>query len=66
MVGEGDAMEERIIREAIVATAVHSVEMEDGRVSDEYLRDAQDYISGLIDEQGLINRTRIRYGLDSE
>lgn len=59
-------MEERIIREAIVATAVHSVEMEDGRVSDEYLRDAQDYISGLIDEQGLINRTRVRYGLDPE
>ncbi|OZG62531.1 hypothetical protein BLEM_1077 [Bifidobacterium lemurum] len=48
-----------------LSLAVHSSEMEGGMVSSEFLRDAKDYVNGLIDEDGLVARTRARYGLTS-
>lgn len=51
-------------RERIVAEAVHSVEMEGGRVDPDTLTDAQEYVAGRIDSDELVARTRARYGLE--
>lgn len=56
-------MDERERRSLAIRDAMHSSELEGGHVTAAYRRDAQDYIDGHIDEDGLIRRTRARYGL---
>ncbi|MEK0218864.1 hypothetical protein WM014_08620 [Bifidobacterium mongoliense] len=58
-------MDERTRRSLVIRDGMHSAELEGGRVTDAYRRDAQDYIDGHIDEDGLIRRTRARYGLET-
>lgn len=55
---------ERRAREYSVQQAVHSAALEGVPVTDRFLVDVQDYINGNIDEKGLVERTRARYGVD--
>ena len=50
-------------RRLSIEAAIHSTEMEGGHVTAEFRSDARDFIDGTIDARGLVNRTRIRYGL---
>lgn len=56
-------MGERDRRAALVAEGIQSARLEGGDVTDDYRRDAQDYIEGRVDADALIARTRTRYGL---
>ncbi|KFJ01808.1 antitoxin VbhA family protein [Bifidobacterium subtile] len=44
-----------------VYQAVHSVEMEGGRVSPEFMGDARDYVNGLIDIDQWEGKTLARF-----
>ncbi len=50
-------------REALVAEAIHSGEMEGLRVDPVTREDAQEYITGQISSDELVARARARYGL---
>ncbi|MDN6684231.1 MAG: hypothetical protein L0K89_05900 [Bifidobacterium crudilactis] len=44
---------------------MHSAELEGGRVTDAFHRDAQEYVDGSIDLQGLLDRLNQRYAMHS-
>lgn len=50
-------------REALVAEAIHSGEMEGLHVDPVTREDAQEYIAGQISSDELVARARARYGL---
>lgn len=58
-------MKDRGRRTAVVRDGIHSAELEGGHVTSHYRKDALDYVNSVIDEDGLIRRTRARYGLES-
>ncbi|KAB7789858.1 antitoxin VbhA family protein [Bifidobacterium leontopitheci] len=58
-------MTERETRAIGVAKVIHSAHMEGGDVTPAFLSDAKDYIEETIDIRELLNRTRLRYGLEA-
>jgi hypothetical protein len=54
---------DRAERERRAAEAVHSVAMEGLHVTEDFQRDADLYVQGVIDSDALVERTRARYGL---
>lgn len=56
--------EEMTVRRRAVAEAEHSGEMEGQSLPAAALTDADDYVSGQIDEHELVSRARARHGLD--
>ena len=58
-------MDERTRRAIALRDGMHSAELEGGRVTDAFRRDAQDYVDGSIDLQGLLDRLNQRYAMRS-
>ncbi|WP_445343411.1 antitoxin VbhA family protein [Bifidobacterium sp. ESL0819] len=58
-------MDERTRRAIALRDGMHSAELEGGRVTDAFRRDAQDYVDGSIDLQGLLDRLNQRYAMHS-
>ena len=54
---------ERNRRAALVAEGIHSAQLEGGDVTENYQRDAQEYINGTITATQLLRRTQRRYGI---
>lgn len=58
-------MDERTRRALALRDGIHTAELEGGHVPITFQRDAQDYVDGFIDLQGLLDRLNQRYGMNS-
>ena len=58
-------MDERTRRALALRDGMHSAELEGGHVTAAFQRDAQEYVDGSIDLQGLLDRLNQRYAMNS-
>ena len=58
-------MDERTRRALALRDGRHSAELEGGHVTDTFQQDAQEYVDGSIDLQGLLDRLNQRYAMNS-
>ena len=55
---------EKARRRAALEDGIHSAYLDGGMVSDAFRADAEEYINGIIDLEGMHKRLRTRYGIE--